>query len=130
MLDATSKFALQVEALAAAGLSGAAALGMRDLEHTFSLPVPELLAAAAGAFLVLSFLPPRRDAEGRLTGRLRMLGTVIFCTLAATWFGPSLATWLGWAAQVHLGVAFLLAAAGQVVIPLAIEHRQEIWKRL
>lgn len=110
--------------------SGLAAVATRDLAVTyFGVPLPVVLAAFAGAGLILSFLP-RRPAEAGVSStehHLRTFGTVVLCMLlgayGATWLPILFKSWQGG----ELFIAFALGVLGQIFVPLAIERRLEVW---
>lgn len=109
--------------LAVAAVSGGAAFATRDLSVTYiGVPLPVLLAAFAGAALILSFLPAR---DG---GRARMLGTVILCALAGAYGAPSMAKSVAVFAGSDMLAAFVIAALTQIAVPMLIEKREDIWK--
>ena len=109
----------------AAGASAAASVATASLN--LGLPLPSLLAAFAGASLILSFLPHLEGDEKRL---VRLVATVVFCTILGTLFGPATAAWLNASGIAALGVAFGIGAGGQVIIPVIIERRRDIYERL
>lgn len=114
-------------AVASAASSGAA-IGAHVWAPIFAaMPsLGALLAAFAGAGLILSFLPPRPDTS------LRMAGTIVFCTLLGWLFAPYLAGRLTDAPHsiVELPCAFAAAAILQALIPLFVDHRAQIVARL
>lgn len=116
-------------AACASVMSTAGALATRDLSVTyFGVQLPVVLAALAGAGLILSFLPRRpADDMGDVERVLRLFGTVILCALC----GAYVAAWLPrfWlaAAGAELFIAFAVGAGGQIFVPLAIERRREVW---
>ncbi len=90
------------------------------------ISLPVLLAAFAGAGLVLSFLPPQPISNRRL------FGTIVFCALLAMLFAsmairivahyiPSV---VGPGAEVF--AAFLVAAGGQWAMPILVERRADL----
>ena len=121
----------EIPQLAAASVaSGATAIAIRDMGVVFSfLPsLGVLLAAFAGAGLMLSFLPPTS------VGWLRALGTIVFCTLLG-WLGaPFAVKWATSQAEAFSGAyllaAFISAAICQALIPLFVDHRAQIVARL
>jgi uncharacterized membrane protein AbrB (regulator of aidB expression) len=94
------------------------------------IPLPALMGALAGAALILSFLPPRKDADGNPVKRMRTAGMVGFCTLGGGYGAPWVMTQYtdlqGW----MFITAFALAAVLQVAVPLALDQRAELAERL
>ena len=118
-----------IESGSAALASAASATGAAmALPLNIGLPLPELMAAFAGAALILSFLSPQKDSDSNLLNRRRQVGTIVFCTLAGMWAGPFAAKWLSieHGSFAALGVTFALAALGQVTIPALIAKREAI----
>lgn len=119
---------LHIESTKAVLVTGASSVGAMvgtGLVLDLGLPLPELIAAFAGAGLILSFLPAQRDEAGELLGVKQKLGTILFCTLAATWGWP----WLAQLADVKPGgwfAAFAVGAGLQVALPMAISKRAQI----
>lgn len=112
--------------------SGAGALITRDFSVTyFGVQLPVLLAALAGAGLILSFLPRRADNETGDTERLvRLFGTVILCTLAGAYVASWLPRWWTAADGAELLIGFAVGALGQIFVPLAIERRTDVWQAI
>lgn len=93
----------------------------------FSLPA--LMAAFAGAGLILSFLPPRE------TTHLKLFGTIVFCALLGALGAPaSVQVAAGYVSAfsgpgAEIVTAFIVGAIGQVCIPMLIERRAELLAR-
>jgi len=112
--------AFKLATLAASAASGTAAVMTRDLAVEYlGVPLPVLLAAFAGAGLILSFLQPRE------TTRWRIASSVAFCTLLSAWSAHRLTDWIDdyvvAFAAADILVAFATAAVLQIVIPIVIE---------
>lgn len=117
----------QITLQAFAACSAAGAVITRDWAVTWlGAPLPVVLAAVAGAALVLSFLPPRVNAQGGRDGRLRTLGTVVFAAFAGIASTPLIAS--QWPELAGSGpmIGFAAAALVQAVLPLLIERRGDI----
>lgn len=115
--------------------SACGAVVTRDLAVEYvGVPLPLLLAAFAGAGLILSFLPPRTGADGAEASRLRTAGTVAFCTLLSAYSATRLTAWLAsdvsLFAHAEIMVAFVMAAAWQVAIPLVVADPKGAWNAL
>ena len=115
----TIDVSLKLATLAASAASGTAAVMTRDLAVEYlGVPLPVLLAAFAGAGLILSFLPPRE------TTRWRIASSVAFCTLLAAWSAHRLTDWIDdyivAFAAADILVAFSTAAVLQIVMPIVI----------
>lgn len=111
-IDAASKNA---SLLASAGSGAGAWL-------VFDASIWVAIAAFAGAGLILSFLP-RREGD-----RVRTLGTVVLCTVLGILAGPLLIKYADPLRGFDSLTAFSIAALAQILIPLAIENKTEIWK--
>jgi hypothetical protein len=124
---------VQIKFMALASACGAVITRDVAVEY-LGMPLPVLLAAFAGAGLILSFLPPRVDASGAEAGRLRTLGTVVFCTLLSAYTASRLTAWLAGQVSVFehadMIVAFVAAALWQVTIPLVIADPKGAWDAL
>mgnify|MGYP006921294104 CR=1 FL=1 len=120
----------KIAVAAASAVSGAAAVATRDLSVAYlGVPLPVVLAAFAGAGLILSFLPRRVDAEGSsaLEHHLRTFGTIVLCMLLGSYGAALLPRLVDGLAGGELFIAFALGALGQIFVPLAIERRLEVW---
>ena len=124
---------LQLKPAAIASACGAVVTRDVAIEY-LGMPLPVLLAAFAGAGLILSFLPVRTDAAGVQLGRGRTLGTVVFCTLLSAYTASRLTAWLAGQVSVFdhadIMVAFVMAALWQVTIPIAIADPKGTWQTL
>lgn len=93
------------------------------------LTLPGLLAATAGAGLILSFLPAREISVAKL------FGTIAFCALLGALGAVSavrivadyVAAFAGPGAEIL--AAFVVGALAQVAIPLLVERRAELLGR-
>lgn len=122
---------LHIESGAAAVASVSSAAGaIAAAQLDMGLPLPDLMAAFAGAALILSFLAPQRDDIGNPLNRRRQIGTIVFCTLGGMWAGPFGAAWLGIdrGSFGALGVPFAMAALGQILVPSIIANREPLIK--
>jgi len=96
------------------------------------LSLPVLLAATAGAGLILSFLPPQ-DPPASL---FKVAGTIFFCSVLGEVLAPVAVRILsGYVSAIsgpgaEIAAAFVCGALGQVAIPLFIERRGDLLGRL
>lgn len=117
--------------LLASMLCGGTAWAARDAAPLLGvISLPAVLAATAGAGLVLSFLPPREVPLPKL------LGTIAFCAVLGVLGSATAVRVVAGYVEAFAGpgaevvVAFLVGAIAQVVIPLLIERRGDLLGRL
>jgi hypothetical protein len=96
------------------------------------LSLPLLLAATAGAGLILSFLPPQEPPATLF----KVAGTIFFCAMLGEVLAPLAVRILaGYVSSIagpgaEIAAAFMCGALGQVAMPLLIERRGELVGRL
>jgi hypothetical protein len=119
MIRSPLHFEAASTAIGGASAVGAGYAAAKDVAlELFGLPLSVVLAAAAGAFLVRSYLKP--------VGFLRGLWGSSCWTVIACFVTPlahqGLASGMGWSLSnaALAGVALLVAALGQVVAPVVI----------
>ena len=121
-------FKLAVATMSAA--SGLGAVVTRDWSVTYlGVPLPVVLAAFAGAGLILSFLPRRAvdGDESSLEHHARTFGTIMLCMLLGAYGAALLPRVFASLSGGELFIAFALGALGQIFVPLAIERRLDVW---
>lgn len=109
--------AIRVASGLSTAVSSSAAIALQaSPAQPLGLSLPLVLAAFAGAGLILSFLPHRSG------GLVRLFGTIGFCTLLGAGGAPLVLKWQVLLAGFDLIAAFAIGAVAQILIPIAIDR--------
>lgn len=99
-------------AVSATSGAGSVAFSISDaIGAVFGVPMAVLLAAVAGAFGALMWLPPSGSAARAVTASA-------ICAGCAAWTAPLAGYAVGIPAQFNAGVALVIAAVAQIACPL------------
>lgn len=117
-----------IGAAAATGGAGWWSVAKEVVLELFGVPLQVLLSAATGAFLARSFMTNETGYLRALTGGVlwTIAGTVLSQLLLAL-----LAAWLDKAIPTGAlsGVALIVSAGGQFVVPVMVREGPEVLKR-